>query len=105
LKVEENGQITIPANVVKSLNINLGQNVEIRLLPQNKIQLTPQGNLSSGRKLSPKKWWLVGRFMKPRRSNFQIRLFVEVWISTYIQGEIKMKGTRGLEDIKTRKKR
>ncbi|MBM3242127.1 AbrB/MazE/SpoVT family DNA-binding domain-containing protein [Candidatus Poribacteria bacterium] len=42
LKVDENGQITIPKNVVKALNINPGQHAELRLLPRNKIQLTPQ---------------------------------------------------------------
>jgi bifunctional DNA-binding transcriptional regulator/antitoxin component of YhaV-PrlF toxin-antitoxin module len=49
LKVDENGQITIPKNVVKALKIRPSQFAELRLLPRNKIQLTPQ------EKLSPKK--------------------------------------------------
>jgi bifunctional DNA-binding transcriptional regulator/antitoxin component of YhaV-PrlF toxin-antitoxin module len=55
LQVDNSGQLTIPANVVKALNIKPGQHAELRLLTQNKIQLMPQEKLSSNRKLHPKK--------------------------------------------------
>jgi len=43
-KVNENGQITIPGNIIKTLKIEPGEVLEFRLLPQNKIQLArPRG--------------------------------------------------------------
>jgi AbrB family looped-hinge helix DNA binding protein len=43
-KVNENGQITIPGNIIRTLKIEPGDVLEFRLLPQNKIQLTrPRG--------------------------------------------------------------
>ena len=47
LKIDENGQIMIPQNVVRALGLEAGQHIELRLLPQNKIQLTTQEKLSS----------------------------------------------------------